>query len=546
MATSNFRIKKICEWCGKEFEAQKVSTRFCSHRCANFAYKRAIRKKRVQTTESQTQVQKTERIIENIKEKEYLSFSEAGRLLGLSRQAIYNMVKADHLKASKISSRLSFIRRTDIDAMLQNKPYQYRMPKDTIPTTDFYTTNEIKEKFGVKDSWIFHIAKEHNIPRTFNRGKTYWSKKHIDDYFAKKAPDPEIKEWYSITDYTGEDTSDFIYDGDVYALPVSEDIKPAELVQIKLEPYNRQINLFTIPDELSNSEAILFSGPESSRRLIPKYYNFRQEDYSLEVRGEMSATNTKLWGERLSKDNVFAGEYWEKTVKAFRIISEFNLPFTTYNAFKAIGRDPKLLVNLILACWLNRASDILIQEIDRLEDELNIAVHWIPHTAWEECIESFISSLPPALISIMNAKLGEITELINGLFSATLSSEVASELTQYVVGGNIGYARIFSRADINQFKSKIHGCTDNNIDLPLTRFVLQNKYYVEQEMHKSYRVMIEAAMCAAENLTQVKDCINLFSLENQDYARIINFYRKYFKETYSEIFIGTVKQIVNK
>lgn len=94
MATSNFRIKKICEWCGKEFEAQKVSTRFCSHRCANFAYKRAIRKKRVQTTESQTQVQKTERIIEDIKEKEYLSFSETGRLLGLSRQAIYTMVKA--------------------------------------------------------------------------------------------------------------------------------------------------------------------------------------------------------------------------------------------------------------------------------------------------------------------------------------------------------------------------------------------------------------------------------------------------------------------
>ena len=152
-------------------------------------------KKRVQTTESQTQVQKTERIIEDIKEKEYLSFSETGCLLGLSRQAIYTMIKAGHLKASKISSRLSFIRRTDIDAMLQNKPYQYRMPKDTIPITDFYTTNEIKEKFGVKDSWIFHIAKEHNIPRTFNRGKTYWSKKHIDDYFAKKAPDPEIKEW---------------------------------------------------------------------------------------------------------------------------------------------------------------------------------------------------------------------------------------------------------------------------------------------------------------------------------------------------------------
>ena len=41
------------------------------------------------------------------------------------------------------------------------------------------------------------VAKKNNIPRTFNRGKTYWSKKHVDAYFAKKAPDPDITEWYS-------------------------------------------------------------------------------------------------------------------------------------------------------------------------------------------------------------------------------------------------------------------------------------------------------------------------------------------------------------
>ena len=366
-------------------------------------------------------------------------------------------------------------------------------------------------------------------------------------YIRKFVLDSELssdKNKIRITDYTSEDPSDFIYDGDVYALPVAEDIKPAEIVQIKLEPYDRQNNLFSIPGKLS--EAILFSGPESSRRLIPKYYNFKQEDYSVEVREEKSADNTKLWYDKLSKDDIFVGEYWNKTVKAFRIISEFNLPFTTYNAFKAIGREPKLLVNLILACWLNGASDVLIQEIDRFEDELNIAVHWIPHTLWGECIDSFIRSLPPTLSNIMNTKLGEITELINALFNATLSVEVASELTQYVAGGNIGDANIFSRADINQFKSKIRGYTDNNKDLPIIRFVLHNRYYVEQKMHVTYRVMIEAAMCAAENIAQVNDCINLFLLENRDYARIINFYRKYFKETYNEIFIGTVKQIANK
>lgn len=200
MAASSIRITKICQWCGIEFEAQKVSTKYCSHRCANLAYKQAVRDKRVKQAEAETLSIKLEKPIENVKDKEYLSFAQAGKLLGLSRQAVYNMVKAGNLKASKISSRLSFIKRTDIDAMLENKPYKTLHPKDSVPITDFYTTSEIKEKFGVKESWIFQIAKEHNIPRTFNRGRTYWSKKHIDSYFAKKAPDASISEWYSVAE----------------------------------------------------------------------------------------------------------------------------------------------------------------------------------------------------------------------------------------------------------------------------------------------------------------------------------------------------------
>lgn len=200
MATSSIRITKICQWCGVEFVAQKVSTKYCSHRCANLAYKQAVRDKRVKQAEAETLSIKLEKPIENVKDKEYLSFAQAGKLLGLSRQAVYNMVKAGNLKASKISSRLSFIRRVDIDAMLENRPYKTLHPKDTVPITDFYTTAEVKEKFGVKESWIYEIAKEHNIPRTFNRGRTYWSKKHIDSYFAKKAPDASITEWYSVAE----------------------------------------------------------------------------------------------------------------------------------------------------------------------------------------------------------------------------------------------------------------------------------------------------------------------------------------------------------
>lgn len=197
MATSKTKIKKVCEYCGTVFYAQKLTTRFCSHRCSNLAYKERVRQKRIQEVETKVQTVISEQPISDFKDKEYLSFKEAATLLGLSKQAIYKMVYAGKLRAFRVSSRLSFIRKGDIDRMLEARPYEQRHPKDTIPITDFYTTAEVKEKFNVAESWIFAIAKKNNIPRTFNRGKTYWSKKHIDAYFAKKAPNPDITEWYS-------------------------------------------------------------------------------------------------------------------------------------------------------------------------------------------------------------------------------------------------------------------------------------------------------------------------------------------------------------
>ncbi|MFK2137549.1 helix-turn-helix domain-containing protein [Bacteroides fragilis] len=198
MASSSIRIKKVCEWCGEVFYAQKTTTRYCSHRCNSKAYKEASRNKRIQKTETETDSLISQQPMQMIKDKEFLSFAEAGTLLGISRQAIYKMVAAGHLKASKISSRLSFIKRSDIESMLNNRPYETRQTKTTVPITEFYTTAEVKEKYNVVDSWIFVVAKKHNIPRTFNRGKTYWSKKHIDNYFSKKAANPEITEWYTV------------------------------------------------------------------------------------------------------------------------------------------------------------------------------------------------------------------------------------------------------------------------------------------------------------------------------------------------------------
>lgn len=115
---SKIPIKKKCEWCGKDFIAYNVTTRFCC--------------------------------IEKM-------FNEA-------------------------------------------KPYQKRYKKEGTSITEFYKTSEILQKYGISESVLYKIAKCENFPKVFQRGKSYWSKKHIDTYFAKKAVDASITEWYSVAD----------------------------------------------------------------------------------------------------------------------------------------------------------------------------------------------------------------------------------------------------------------------------------------------------------------------------------------------------------
>lgn len=202
MAASKIRIKKICEYCGQEFYALKTSTRFCSKSCNDRAYKMRQRVNTVKKAESENLTVSQEHTFSVINQKEYLSIKEVGILLGITSRAVYNYIYSGQLKAIKLSTRLTIIHKSDIDSMMSSTPYVKRNRISHTPITDFYTTAEVASKYGVNESWIFKVGKEQNIPKVFKRGKTYWSAKHFDKYFASKAADSNITEWYSVEDLT--------------------------------------------------------------------------------------------------------------------------------------------------------------------------------------------------------------------------------------------------------------------------------------------------------------------------------------------------------
>lgn len=189
--SSTIEITKICERCGTQFIARKCTTRYCSKRCAEHAYKDAKRKEHVAKEQAKSNIP------QNLDESPFISPGQCARLLGVSRRSVYNYLAANSIPCFQFKGK-TLISRASLNALFDGSHlYELRPQKEKKPITEFYTTKEVLEKFGISNSWLFKAAKENNFPKTTRQGKTLWSKAHIDWFFAKQQPKEEITEWYT-------------------------------------------------------------------------------------------------------------------------------------------------------------------------------------------------------------------------------------------------------------------------------------------------------------------------------------------------------------
>ena len=189
--SSTIEITKTCEWCHSVFTARKCTTRYCSKRCAEHAYKDAKRKEHVAKEQAKANIP------QNLDESPFISPGQCARLLGVSRRSVYNYLAANSIPCFQFKGK-TLISRESLNSLFDGSHlYELRPAKEKEAITEFYTTKEVLDKFGISNSWLFKAAKENNFPKTLQRGKTLWSKKHIDRFFASQEPKEDISEWYT-------------------------------------------------------------------------------------------------------------------------------------------------------------------------------------------------------------------------------------------------------------------------------------------------------------------------------------------------------------
>ncbi len=205
------RKTRKCAFCGKEFTCNSGSQKYCSEHCAE--------KAKAQQKKKRQDFIKAAGPVIDLASQEYLSFSKAAILMGCTRQYVYKLVNEGKLSASRISSRMAFIRKADIEQMLAGNPYHRVLPtnkpkklssslsskkgKNHIPETsmrsaeplDYISGEDVMTIYKVKKSWLYTSAKNNQVPVCKIAGKNYYSRRHMDEIFGSPFDLDSVNEW---------------------------------------------------------------------------------------------------------------------------------------------------------------------------------------------------------------------------------------------------------------------------------------------------------------------------------------------------------------
>ncbi|HAX16969.1 MAG TPA: DNA-binding protein [Leeuwenhoekiella sp.] len=116
--SSNIRLKSICEYCGNEFIAKTLTTRYCSHKCNSRDYKARKKKQRINEASQVKNNQNHSKRLDVINSKDFLTVQDVSQIIGCSTRTVYRLIDNGTIKAVNLSERLIRINRRSLEQVI--------------------------------------------------------------------------------------------------------------------------------------------------------------------------------------------------------------------------------------------------------------------------------------------------------------------------------------------------------------------------------------------------------------------------------------------
>lgn len=198
--TGKFEYKKVCNFCGNEFVAQKSTTKYCSERCAKRGNKEENRQERLRKESEAIK----ERNRQNLLAQENLSLTDAAVLLGISRPTLYKLLNDRGVELLRISKRTIRVKKSDLLNLYQKateKPTPINTPIAEINRVkeDYITVAEALQLFKISNTYLYNKIRAKQIQPVIIKGKAHYPKNVLQKLFAQKQY-ADVTEWYTVAE----------------------------------------------------------------------------------------------------------------------------------------------------------------------------------------------------------------------------------------------------------------------------------------------------------------------------------------------------------
>ncbi|MBP7679071.1 MAG: helix-turn-helix domain-containing protein [Bacteroidales bacterium] len=178
--SSNIKVQRICQFCGKEFTARTTVTQYCSDECAKRAYKLRIKASKVEESEKEIKLYRRQPA-EGLKAKEFLTVRDVAALLNCSLRTVYYNIESGKIKAINLAQRVTRVKRSDLDKLFEQPSMVAEPEPQLYDINDCYDLSEIQVKYGISEKALYEIIKRNDIVKIKMGRYTYVPKKAIDN-----------------------------------------------------------------------------------------------------------------------------------------------------------------------------------------------------------------------------------------------------------------------------------------------------------------------------------------------------------------------------
>ncbi|MBR6104856.1 MAG: hypothetical protein IKP81_07345 [Paludibacteraceae bacterium] len=324
-------------------------------------------------------------------------------------------------------------------------------------------------------------------------------------------------------------TTEFEYEGQLWAYEVINDNtpQPAPITLQKSGP-----STFSLPVSVTPKSYIVFSGEFDKKRMIPKLfttYSDNQESIVKVKKEDIIGT----WQQHLSDEDALSdGVYWGNTINAFETAERFRLPFTTFLQLEAVVKSPSLFAKFMTALLWQGKKDLLVSGILRLEEEFAIAIHWLKQEDFNTAISEIFKQPPFIRDNFLNSFIEFVKELLMRTIDESLANAILTSQISTPLSVPQKFKKILAPA-FNEYCARAHGYDSDYRDMPTYKVRLSQKYYdIPKRMNYHY-TMVNCPIRVYEDMIGLSPSIWVDT--DLQLRRTINFYRKYYMRTYSEI-----------